>query len=407
MDGTEPYTGHEDYDPGMSDSTMPDDFYDTDGSTSTTAVQETEPPVTITAQTIDTNRYFEVDLLGDGFTLPDKYSDQPSGHGEIPLTAVYSDTGRVSIFPLVITAKPPGVEKTCWRQMDADGIYPRTYESALVGEEVLSVHAEKTGELQKAVSSGGSGGNGGEITEEAEEHDPTEMPFLDHLEEFRWALLKSIFTIVIGMLLSWFMAEKFITTITRLAEGAELNLVYIKILGPIMLRLQTALFMGLVISIPFIFYFMWSFVSPGLYKREKKWILPGVIGATVCFFIGASIAYFIIIPFILKFIKVLMVKGLLGMFEVNDFILWMLKFTVLFGVLFEMPMVSYYLAKIGILKYYWMTKYRKYAIVIIFIAGAILTPPDPLSQIMMAIPLIMLYEISIQVARVAGKKTLL
>ena len=113
------------------------------------------------------------------------------------------------------------------------------------------------------------------------------------------------------------------------------------------------------------------------------------------------------IPFMLSFLKQFMVSDVQDMLSIGDFIGKMLKFTILFGVIFELPMVSAILARIGILKHTWMSKYRRYAIVIIFVAGAILTPPDPMSQIMMAIPLWMLYEISIIVARFAGKKTLI
>ena len=109
----------------------------------------------------------------------------------------------------------------------------------------------------------------------------------------------------------------------------------------------------------------------------------------------------------LNFINYFITPGVEPMITIGDFIWKMLKFTILFGIIFELPVVAYILAKIGILKHTWMSKYRKYAIVTIFILGAIFTPPDPVSQIMLATPLILLYEISIFVARFAGKKTLI
>ena len=406
MEGLDPYTGYEDYDPGMGDSDVSDDTSDIGDKASVTTDQDEEPHTTITAHTLDPNRHFEIDLLEDGFSISDKYSTVQTGYGEVPLTAVFYDGRRVSIHPLGIVAKPPGIAGTHWGQMDVDRLFTPAYDSALVKEEELTfAESDEIKELPQVAGSGGSGGEG--EPPEKEKRDPTEMPFLDHLEEFRWALLKSIFSITIGMILSWFLAETFINTLTRLAKNAEVNLAYLKIMGPIMIRLQTALVMGIVLSLPFIFYFIWSFVSPGLYKYEKKWILPMIIGVTICFFIGASIAYFLIIPFMLKFIVGFMVADVEGRFDISDFIAWMLKFTVFLGIIFEMPMVAFVLAKIGILKHTWMLQYRKYAIVLIFLAGAILSPPDPLSQIMMAIPLILLYEISIQVARIAGRKTIL
>ncbi len=289
--------------------------------------------------------------------------------------------------------------------MNVDRLSPPVYEAAHVDEVKESpVEADRMKESSRASVSGGSGGEG-ESPEE--EPDSTEMPFLDHLEEFRWSLLKSIFAIVTGMLASWFLSDIFYSTISRLAKEAEIPLVYTKIMEPIMIKLQMALVMGLVLSMPFVFYFMWSFISPGLYKNEKKWFLPLAFAATVCFFIGASIAYFIIIPFMLSFIKNFMYDYVLPMITIGNFIGMLIKFTILFGVIFEMPLITYILAKIGIIKHTWMSRYRKYAIVCIFIAGAILTPPDPLSQIMMAAPLILLYEFSIIIARIAGRKTIL
>ncbi|MBN1291527.1 MAG: twin-arginine translocase subunit TatC [Candidatus Latescibacteria bacterium] len=361
------------------------------------------------AEIHDSLRYFEINLLDSS----QPSSDKSYGKRNVaPLTAVLTEAGRISIHPLGIIEKPPGVSEKVWHSLDSDNLLITAHEidshvlDSVLQEETLSGASER--EHAGTTVSAASGGSGGDSTSGGEDElDSTEMPFLDHLEEFRWALLKSIFAVVIGMILSWFASEYFIGTITRLAKEAELTLVYNKIMESIMIRLQTALFMGLFVSLPFVFYFLWSFISPGLYKKEKKWVLPVVIGGTVCFFIGASIAYFVIIPFMLTFLKQFMVSDVQDMLSIGDFIGKMLKFTILFGIIFELPMVSAVLAKIGVLKYTWMSKYRKYAIVVIFIIGAVLTPPDPLSQILMAVPLWFLYEISILVARIMGRKTLI
>lgn len=410
MNGLEPYTGYEEYDPSTGYSAQPGDMYDSANKTNVSSDKEKESSPVVTAYTLDPGRICEINLLGEGFILSEKYSaPHTSGRGEIPLIAFFPDSRRKSIHPLAVIAKPPGFNETFWTKLDADRLFVRSYDSTTVPEEILPYAQPVDAELPQATQGGGSGGRGGAVAveEEEEEHDPSEMPFLDHLEEFRWALLKSIFAITIGMVMSWFLSEEFISTITSLSKSAGLQLVYNTITEPIMIRLQTALYMGIVISFPFIFYFIWSFVSPGLYRREKKWILPILFSGAISFFIGALIAYFIVIPFMLKFIKQYMIEGIIDMLSIGDFISKMLKFTVLFGVIFEVPLVSYILAKIGILKHTWMSRYRKYAIVSIFIAAAIFTPPDPLSQIILAIPLIVLYEIGIQAARIGGRKTLL
>ena len=110
---------------------------------------------------------------------------------------------------------------------------------------------------------------------------------------------------------------------------------------------------------------------------------------------------------VLMFLKNFIPEGIVPMITIGNFIGTILKFVILFGVLFQMPLVSFVLAKIGIIKHTWMSKYRNYAIVVIFIIGAVLTPPDPLTQILMAVPLLLLYEISILVARIAGRNTLI
>ncbi|MCE5252373.1 twin-arginine translocase subunit TatC [bacterium] len=362
----------------------------------------------------DTRRFFEINFPEPDTTPSSSYQ---SAGKTVTLAAVATDSRRVSIHPLGYIEKPPGVTDSYWTSLDTDHLLSsravidsQTADNALLvttypGTAHLETSPQKTVPVSSG-SSGGSGGLNGEKPKE-EEPDPTEMPFLDHLEEFRWALLKSIFAVTIGMILGWFLSDMFISTITHLAEQAELPLIYTGIMEPIMIRLQTAFFMGLVMALPFVLYFIWSFVSPGLYKREKKWILPLVYIATLSFLIGASLAYFIIIPFFLKFVKTFKIEKVLFMLTIGDFISKMLRFTIMFGVIFEMPLITFILAKIGIIKYTWMTKYRKYAIVIIFVVAAIFTPPDPASQIIMAIPLLFLYEISVLVARIAGKKTLL
>ena len=368
-------------------------------------LKEDEQLMTV-AGTLDPYRFYEIDLLSRAFSAPDDtYSTHRVGYSDTPLTVLYSDPRRVSIYPLGSISCPPGVRESDWKRMDMDGLFP------YVSEEEPDAGVQREGDevSTRVTETGGSSGGRGKPPEEEdkEEHDPTEMPFLDHLEEFRWALLKSIFAVVTGMLISWFLSDMFYSTMTRLAKNAELPLVYTKLLEPIMMKLQMAFFMGILLSLPFVFYFIWSFIAPGLYKNEKRWILPLALGATVCFFIGASVAYFVVIPFVLPFVKKFAFSDIKPMITISDFIGKLIKFTILFGVMFELPLVTYVLAKIGIVKHQWMAKYRKYAIVLIFVIGAVLTPPDPLSQIIMALPLILLYEISIQVARIAGRKTIL
>jgi sec-independent protein translocase protein TatC len=408
MDEFDPYSDYTGYEPGMQYPAQPEKK----SQASAGEEEKNEHPGAL--EVFDSRRFFEIELHGPD-TAPSTASNTYSK--VITLAAVSADRGRVSLHPLGNIEKPPGVTDSFWTSLDKDRLLYKivpidslAVDSELIGE---TYHGTPLGETVPQQIAGtpaaGSGGSGikKKGKDEDDEPDPTEMPFLDHLEEFRWALLKSIFSVTIGMILGWFLSDKFIATITRLAKGAELPLIYTGIMEPVMIRLQTAFFMGICMAVPFVFYFIWSFVSPGLYRREKKWILPVVYAATISFFVGASLAYFLIIPFLLKFVKTFMLKDILPMLTIGDFIGKMLRFTIVFGIIFEMPLLSFILAKIGIIKYTWMARYRRYAIVLIFIIAAIFTPPDPMSQIVMAIPLLFLYEVSVLVARIAGKKTLI
>ncbi len=369
-----------------------------------------EIPVISAIAVFDSCRLSEIDL--GHYDFPDQLnitSAAITGSDNLPAIAFVNDRRRVSIHPLGVIEKPPGVSKYFWAEIDADSLFPETHVNNINPEDESTGIEHEKKVLDGTVPKAGSGGSGGDkITDESEDKkDPSEMPFLDHLEEFRWALLKSIFVIVVGMLSSWFLTDVFYGTFTRLAKSAGLPLIYTKVMEPIMLKLEMALIMGLVLALPFVFYFLWGFISPGLFRHEKSWVLPLVFFATICFFVGASISYFFVIPTMLSLLKNFMISDIAPMITIGDFIGKLIRFTLLFGIIFELPMVAFILAKIGILKHTWMTRYRKYAIVSIFIMGAVLTPPDPISQIMMAAPLILLYEISILVARFAGRKTLL
>ncbi|MFC1511679.1 twin-arginine translocase subunit TatC [Candidatus Latescibacterota bacterium] len=378
------------------------------------------PPFELPQMTVlvlaENRRLEEIDLSTFSPEEPAPPPAYPSLDDDTLTVAVSGDARRVSLHPLGPLDRPAGVAPEFWDTLDTEGLVPRGRRFVLRNEldqttqkipKALrhEVHIRHPG-TRLPVKSKPQVGQESSVEEE-EPRDPSEMPFLDHLEEFRWALLKSVSTIGISMIIGWFLSDYFYKTLTSLSNKAELPLIFTQVMEPIMIKLQMALLIGIFISVPFVFYFVWSFVAPGLYRYERKWILPLVFGATACFFIGASIAYFIIIPYMLQFMKAFMPEDISPLITVSNFLSVMLKFTLLFGVIFEMPLVTFVFARIGILKHTFMSKYRGYAIITIFLLGAILTPPDPMSQIVMAGPLILLYEFSIIIARIAGKKTLI
>jgi sec-independent protein translocase protein TatC len=414
MEDQYPYTGYGDY--GASPGLFPPQTAEPEKMT----VPETEETAPfVIAGAVIPGRLFEIGLVEEDGGEKNGYLISVSGN-KYAAVAHVRDTKRVSIHPLGLRTYPGGVESKYWESLDADrllaGEEPIPAQSASIPEPALTSEtiAEKgitlPDRIRRFASGGGFGGGTTGVPEHEEERDPSEMPFLDHLEEFRWVILKSIITLVITMIGSWYLADWFYGQITLLAKSAGIGeLVYTKVLETIMLRLQMAFFMGLFVAIPFVFYFIWSFVSPGLYKNEKRWVLPLIFAATICFFIGAALAWFVMVPYMLKFIiSNFALPGTKSMITIGPFVGLIIKFVIAFGITFELPVVTFVLAKIGIVKHTFMSKYRGYAVVIIFCISAVVTPTvDPISQTLFAIPLYILYEISILVARVAGRKTLL
>ena len=234
-----------------------------------------------------------------------------------------------------------------------------------------------------------------------------EMPFLDHLEELRWRLLKSIISVIVMMFICFFFSDYILDAL--LYPGRNINppvsLQVLKVQTVFIIKLEIALFAGIILSLPVIFYQMWEFLAPGLLQKERK-LLPAVVFASViCFVVGAAFAYFIIIPYALQFFLSLAPKEIENNIALDFYIGFLLRLIIVFGIVFELPMLSLILTKFGILTPQFMRKYRKYAIVGAFILGAILTPPDPTTQILLAVPIILLYELSIFISYFFSKKS--
>ena len=165
--------------------------------------------------------------------------------------------------------------------------------------------------------------------------------------------------------------------------------------------------MILTIASPILLYFIWTFVAPGMYKHKWRIIILFMPMSIGCFFVGASLSYFIVTPLLINFSKGFIPRSIIPLITVGDFTEILLIFTILGGLFFLLPFISFMYAKIGIMHHTWIAKYRKYAIIVIFVIAAFLTPPDPVSQIIIALPLILLYEMSILAARFAEKNTLI
>ena len=232
------------------------------------------------------------------------------------------------------------------------------------------------------------------------------MPFLDHLEELRWRLIKSIASVLIGAVISFYFIDQIIEFLVKPTDALKnsMDLQVLKVQGTFMIKWSIALFGGIIISIPVLTFQIWKFVAPGLYIDEKKYIIPLIIFTFLSFLCGLIFAYMIVIPFSLGFFTSVGFEGIQNNFSINyyfSFITWLMIGS---GLIFELPVIVFILSVIGLLTPAFMRHYRRYAIVIILVLSAFITPPDPVSLVLMSIPLLVLYEVSIGVSWLVNRK---
>jgi len=232
-----------------------------------------------------------------------------------------------------------------------------------------------------------------------------EMGFLDHLEELRWRIIKVIIALIAGSILAFTFSDYVIELLMRPAQqlGSQMTIQVLRIQGLLMLKFTVAFLVGIVISIPVIAYQFWAFVSPGLLEKEKRWGPWLILSVTGFFVIGAVFANFTLVPFALNFLIGIGVEGVERNISVEYYIKFVLQLIIATGLVFQMPVLSFILTKIGLITPRFLRKSWRYAVVIIMIIAAIITPPDPISLIIMTIPLLFLYEISIWVSHFVSR----
>jgi sec-independent protein translocase protein TatC len=233
------------------------------------------------------------------------------------------------------------------------------------------------------------------------------IPFTAHLEELRKRLITCFVAVGIGFVLCYGFKEKLFQILTQplisvMKEGE--TLIYTGLPEAFFTFLKVSFLGGLMIASPVIIYQFWMFVAPGLYAREKRLLLPIVFLSTVFFVGGALFGYFIVFPFGFKFFLGFATETIRPMPSMREYLSFSAKLLLAFGLVFELPLVLTFLARLGIVSVDFLKKNRKYAILLFFVGAAILTPPDVVTQVMMALPLMLLYEISIVGARIFGRK---
>jgi len=253
-----------------------------------------------------------------------------------------------------------------------------------------------------------------------------EMSFLDHLESMRWHIIRSLgvtvaITIIV-FLMKQFVFEKivfapknidFITykTLCLLSEklhlGAALcitkigfSVINIDMAGQFLLHLKVSFMLGLVIAFPYVLWETWRFIKPALHEKEIKTTRGIIFFSSLLFFIGVAFGYYILTPFSINFLGSYSIADeIVNTISLNSYIAMLIMLVVVSGLIFELPIIIYFLAKLGLITDTFMKHYRKHAFVVILVVAAILTPPDVTSQVLIAMPLYFLYEVGIIIAK--------
>ena len=232
-------------------------------------------------------------------------------------------------------------------------------------------------------------------------------PFLSHLEELRRRLIACAIAVGVGFVACYFFSEQLFQVLIGPLKAnmpAGERLIYTNLPEMFFTYIKTAFVAALLLAAPFIFYEIWMFVAPGLYQKEKKYVIPFVVFSSILFVGGALFGYFIVFPFGFRFFLAFANEYVQALPSVKQYFSFSVKLLLAFGVVFELPVVVFFLARVGLVTSDLMRKQRKYAILLIFVVAAILTPPDVITQLMMAGPLLILYEIGVFIARIAQRK---
>jgi sec-independent protein translocase protein TatC len=236
---------------------------------------------------------------------------------------------------------------------------------------------------------------------------PDEMTFLEHLEDLRKRLFHSFIALFVGIVPAWFFHKELFNILARpvtqyLPEGTKLT--FIKLTAPFMLYIKVSFLASLFLSSPFIFYQIWMFIAPGLYKKEKKYVVPFVLFTSFFFTAGAVFGYFVVFPFACRFF-LSMGTEFEPVITANDYFSLALRVLLGIAIVFELPTLSFFLSRMGILTARWMVKNFKYAVLAVFVIAAIITPtPDWMTQSIIAFPMLALYGLSILIALIFGKR---
>jgi sec-independent protein translocase protein TatC len=233
------------------------------------------------------------------------------------------------------------------------------------------------------------------------------MPFMEHLGELRVRIMRALIGVLIGALIPLYFSQRIVDWLAQPVTRLGHELVFTAPAEAFWVQMKVGLVCGLFLSAPVVLWQVWAFVSPGLHAHEKKYAVPFVLVGSLMFLAGGAFALFVVVPYALTFLLGYARPGVLKpMITIQNHVDFFLKFTLAFGVIFELPLAMTLLARMGAVTSRTLARHRKYAVLGSFVVAAILTPtPDAFNQTLMAGPLILLYEAGIVAARIFGKRT--
>ena len=261
--------------------------------------------------------------------------------------------------------------------------------------------------------------------------DPNEMSFLDHLEELRWHLIRSTLAIVIIGVVAFLMKDFIFDTVifgpkkmsfptyrlfcdiaTRIglesafcADELPFTIQNRTMAGQFSAHIWTSIWAGFIVGFPYVLYEMWKFISPGMYEKERKYSRGFILVASLLFFMGVLFGYYVVAPLSINFLGTYQVsKEVLNEIDISSFISTVRASVIACGIMFELPIIIFFLTKVGLVTPEILRKYRKIALVVVLTLSAVITPPDVASQIIVAVPVLLLYQVSINISSVVLKR---
>ncbi len=244
----------------------------------------------------------------------------------------------------------------------------------------------------------------GEADEGSELLPSGSMSLLDHLEELRRALISSLVAFALSTVVCWFFSRPLLDFLVRPILSATESVYFHSPIEAFTIRLKLSTICGLFIVLPYIFFKIYGFILPGLYQKERRVVTPLLISSTGLFYLGVAFAFLVVIPKVVTFMLSFGTEVMQPLIGIGPYFSFVARLCLAFGLMFELPLVVLFLSLLGLIDPHWLLRGWRYALIIIATAAAILTPPDVFSQLVMAVPVMLLYIVSVLVAIVVTRR---